>query len=37
MPRNDGSFFITAPGHWVDGVDRLVEARDGFELVTLVD
>jgi hypothetical protein len=34
--RKDGSHFITARGHRVDGVDRLAEARDGFEIVALV-
>jgi hypothetical protein len=35
--RKDGSHFITALGHQVDGVDPLVEKRDGFEIVALVD
>jgi hypothetical protein len=35
--RKDDAHFITALGHRVDGVDRLVEARDGFEIVALVD
>jgi hypothetical protein len=26
-------FFLIAPGHWFQGVDRLVEVRDGYELV----
>jgi two-component sensor histidine kinase len=34
--RKDDSHFITALGHRVDGVDRLVEERDGFEIVALV-
>jgi hypothetical protein len=32
--REDASFFITSTGHRVDGVDRLGEAREGFEIVT---
>jgi hypothetical protein len=35
--REDDSHFITARGHWVEGVDRVVEERDGFEIVALVD
>jgi hypothetical protein len=35
--RKDDAHFITALGHRVDGIDRLVEARDGFEIVVLVD
>jgi hypothetical protein len=26
-------FFIVAPGHAVDGIDRLVESRRGFDVV----
>jgi hypothetical protein len=31
--REQDGFFLVAPGHLVEGVDRLVEVRDGFELV----
>jgi hypothetical protein len=34
--RTDGDFFIAAPGHLVEGVDRLVESRDGFDLLVQV-
>jgi hypothetical protein len=31
--RRTSGFFIAAPGHAVKGVDRLVEVRDGFDVV----
>jgi hypothetical protein len=31
--RDGQDFFVVAPGHAVDGVDRLVESRDGFDVV----
>jgi hypothetical protein len=32
--RARGDYFIAATGHCVDGVDRVVESRDGFDLLT---
>lgn len=29
----NGDFFIAAPGHCVEGVNRLVESRDGFDVL----
>jgi hypothetical protein len=34
--RTDGDFFIVARGHCVEGVDRLVESRDGFDVLVQV-
>jgi hypothetical protein len=34
--REEGDTFLVAAGHSVDGVDRLVESRDGFDLVEQV-
>jgi hypothetical protein len=31
--RMGGDFYLAAPGHGVDGVDRLVESRDGFDIL----
>jgi hypothetical protein len=31
--RASGDFFIAASGHCVEGVDRLVESRDGYEVL----
>jgi hypothetical protein len=31
--RDQDGFFLVAPGHLVEGVDRLVDTRDGYELV----
>jgi hypothetical protein len=31
--RERGDLFIAASGHCVEGVDRLVESRDGYDLV----
>jgi hypothetical protein len=31
--RDQDGFFLVAPGHLVESVDRLVEVREGFELV----
>jgi hypothetical protein len=31
--RRSEKLFIAAPGHSVDGIDRLFESRDGFDLV----
>jgi hypothetical protein len=31
--RASGDYFIAATGHCVDGVDRLAESRDGFDLL----
>jgi hypothetical protein len=31
--REQDGFFLVARGHLVEGVDRLVETRDGYELV----
>jgi hypothetical protein len=35
--RKSQIVFREVNGHRVDGVDRLVEVRDGFEIVALVD
>jgi hypothetical protein len=32
--RARGDYFIAATGHCVDGVDRVAESRDGFDLLT---
>jgi hypothetical protein len=32
--RASGDYFIAAAGHCVDGVDRIAESRDGFDLLT---
>ena len=32
--RASGDYFIAATGHCVDGVDRIAESRDGFDLLT---
>jgi hypothetical protein len=34
--RMEGNVYIAAPGHAVDGVDRLVESRDGFDVLQQV-
>ena len=34
--RGQDGLFLIARGHCVDGVDRIVEARDGYELVVPV-
>jgi hypothetical protein len=34
--RNREEFFIVAPGHCVEGVDRLVESRDDFDVLVQV-
>lgn len=31
--RASGEYFIAATGHCVDGVDRVVESRDGFDVL----
>jgi hypothetical protein len=31
--RDGEEFFIAAPGHCVEGVDRLVDSRDGFDVL----
>jgi hypothetical protein len=31
--RTSGDYFIAATGHCVDGVDRVAESRDGFDLL----
>jgi hypothetical protein len=31
--REREDLFIVAPGHCVEGVDRLIEARDGYEVI----
>jgi len=31
--RASGDYFIAATGHCVDGVDRLAESRDGFDVL----
>jgi hypothetical protein len=31
--RDSGDFFVVAPGHCVEGVDRRVESRDGFDIL----
>jgi hypothetical protein len=31
--RAGGDFFVAAPGHCVVGIDRLVESRDGFDVL----
>jgi hypothetical protein len=31
--RSQQDVFIAAPGHCVEGVDRLVESRDGFDIL----
>ena len=34
--RSEGDFFIAAPGHCVEGIDQLVESREGFEVLVQV-
>lgn len=34
--RLGGEFFVAAPGHCVEGVDRLVESRAGFDVLVQV-
>jgi len=34
--RLGGDFFVAAPGHCVEGVDRLVESRGGFDVLVQV-
>ena len=34
--RDGEDFFIVAPGHCVEGVDRLVESRQGYDLLVQV-
>jgi hypothetical protein len=34
--RGQDGFFLLVPGHAVEGVDRVVESRDGYELVVAV-
>jgi hypothetical protein len=34
--RSGGDFFVAAPGHCVEGVDRLVESRAGFDVLVQV-
>jgi hypothetical protein len=34
--REGGDFFIAARGHCVEGVDRLVESREGFDVLAQV-
>jgi hypothetical protein len=34
--RDGEDHFVVAPGHCVDGVDRLVESRDGFDVLVQV-
>jgi hypothetical protein len=34
--RERGDFFIAATGHCVEGVDRLVESQDGFDVLVQV-
>jgi hypothetical protein len=34
--RYEDERFIVAPGHCVEGVDRLVESRDGFDVLVQV-
>jgi hypothetical protein len=34
--RDGEDFFIAARGHCVEGVDRLVESRDGFDVLVQV-
>jgi hypothetical protein len=31
--RGNDDYFVAATGHCVDGVDRLAESRDGFDLL----
>jgi hypothetical protein len=33
--RGEQDVFVVAPGHGVEGVDRFVESRDGYDLVAM--
>lgn len=35
--RGEQDVFVVAPGHGVEGVDRFLESRDGYDLVAMVD
>ena len=35
--RGEQGVFVVAPGHGVEGVDRFLESRDGYDLVAMED